>query len=124
MALIVEITPHIESSSFTIVIYSTKIYLNCNISPTHNTKNLVIDFLKIQGADKCLFTMGSEDIDTFLLRNSHKPIGERSLNNAFDRGKDEFQLSLPNARVFMKYDEALEFYQIVDRLDNEIKKLS
>ena len=58
-----------------------------------------------------------------MLKNSHKPIEERWYSNVIRREKDEFQLQLPNARVFMKNDEAVEFYEIVDRLDDEINEI-
>ncbi len=124
MDLDVKVFPKFEDSNVTINISSGRIKLNCNFSYGDNTKNLAIEFAKIEGANACVFTMGSEDIDTFLLKNSHKPIEERGYYNVIIREKDEFQLQLRNARVFMKNDEAVEFYEIVDRLDDEIKKLS
>lgn len=120
----VEIFPQFESSNITIAISTDKIHFNFNFNYGDNSKNLAIEFVKIEGANACVFTMDSEDIDAFLLKNSHKPIEERWYSNVITREKDEFQLQLRNARVFMKYNEAVEFYEIVDSLDDEIKKLS
>lgn len=125
MDLKVEVFPQVERSNFIIVISSDKIILNCNFNPRDkSSKNLKIDLLKIKGADRCIFTMGSEDIDTYLLKNSHKPLDKRWYTNVIRREKDEYELQLPNVRVYMKYDEAVEFYEIVDSLDDAIKNLS
>ena len=58
--------------------------------------------------------MSRQQVCDYLFNNVTYPLEERPFHILTDRSKDEVQIQLINARIFLTYSEALSFADAVD----------
>lgn len=124
MSTTVNVRIHKETFDFLIFLNSDRMRLTCTLSLVNDTKSLEIFFLKIPGLTRCSFNMGSEDMDTFLLSKSYASIDKRASDSIVNRKENICEINFPNAIIYLAYNEAIEFYEMVDLLNYEIKSIS
>ena len=91
--------------------------VNCssNFASINYMKNtaLAIEF-KEENLNSAVYTINEKDIEPILFRKTGTPLSERNYYYKSNSGRNEVQIQLQNAKVFMSNAQALKFTELVD----------
>ena len=82
-----------------------------------------LEFVGVSGLNKCVITLGRENIDRLLLQDTGSPIQERALYGGQAPGNEDYQFQFPSVRIFLTHEQSTDLMNCLDRLHQDLQNL-